>query len=262
MDTDTRSSPDHGIGPGGTSPQRESSWADVDIALGQTRQRLRPRWWTCLPEAVLLLVAFTALLSAAGWGWLILVCFSFLIVLGRMQPALAGVEHRYPAYGPSSAVFLSTKSLLLIWIVWAIWSAPEGRPVGAAFALGLLTVVVAAAFELLTQRMLATSMPSAGRRWASLARRPELHPALRDPVVLRAMVILHPTRSMRITQLAEDLRLERAHAQTLLESLEKQGLVTLRKKIIDGPDRLWASSMGRGQTVLEAHLAAMQRGAE
>lgn len=244
-----------------TAP-RESSWADVDVALEQAQRRLQPRWWASLPEAALLLVALTAILSSVAWGWLILVFISVLIIFGCMRPALVGAEHRYPAYGPASVSLLVSKSLALIWIIWAIWSVPEGRPLGAAFALALLTVAVVGILELLTQRMLATSMPSAGRRWASLARRPDLHPALRDPVVLRTMVILHPTRSMRITQLAEDLRLERAHAQTLLESLEKQGLVTLRKKIIDGPDRLWASSMGRGQDALEAHLAAIQRGAE
>lgn len=244
-----------------TAP-RESSWADVEVALEQAQRRLHPRWWASLPEAALLLVALTAILSSVAWGWLILVCISILVIFGCMRPALVGAEHRYPAYGPASVSLLVSKSLALIWIIWAIWSVPEGRPLGAAFALGLLTVVVVAAFELLTQQMLAASMPSAGPRWASLARRPELHSALRDPAALRTLVILHPTRSMRITQLAEDLGLERAHAQTLLESLEKQGLVTLRKKIVDGPDRLWASSMGRGQTVLEAHLAAMQRGAE
>lgn len=174
----------------------------------------------------------------------------------------SGAEHRYPAYGPASVSLLVSKSLALIWIIWAIWSVPEGRPLGTSFALALLTVTVVGILELLTQRMLATSMPNAGRRWASLARRPELHPALRDPVVLRAMVILHPTRKMRVTQLAADLELDRDRAEAVVEDLAGQGLVTLRRKIVDGPDRLWASSMGRGQTVLKAHLAAIQRGAE
>lgn len=244
-----------------TAP-RHSSWADVDVALEQARRRLHPRWWAGLPEAALLLVALTAILSSVAWGWLILVCISILIICGRMRPALVGAEHRYPAYGPASVSLLVSKSLALIWIIWAIWSVPEGRPLGTSFALALLTVTVVGILELLTQRMLATSMPSAGRRWASLARRPELHPALRDPVVLRATVILHPTRKMRVTQLAADLELDRDRAEAVVQDLAGQGLVTLRRKIVDGPDRLWASSMGRGQTVLEAHLAAIQRGAE
>lgn len=255
MDTDTRTASDHDAG--GHRVQRESSWADVQTALEHARQRLRPRWWTGLPEAALFLIGFTAVLSAASWGWLLLLCLSFLIILGRLQPALAGVDHRYPAYGPASATFLGTKILMAIWIVWAIWSVPEGRPLGPAFALALLTVTAVGALELLTQRMLATSLPDAGPRWAAGAQRAALHQALRDVAAVQAMVVLHPTRKMRVNQVADDLGLERAHAQTLLESLERQGLVSLRKKIIDGPDRLWASSTGRGQDVLEAHLAAM-----
>lgn len=133
-----------------TAP-RESSWADVDVALEQARRRLHPRWWAGLPEAALLLVALTAILSSVAWGWLILVCISILIIFGRMRPALVGAEHRYPAYGPASVSLLVSKSLALIWIIWAIWSVPEGRPLGISFALALLTVTVVGILELLTQ---------------------------------------------------------------------------------------------------------------
>lgn len=241
---------------------RESSWADVEVALGQARRRLRPRWWACLPEAVLVLVGLTAIFSSADWGWLILVCISLLIIFSGLGTALLGVEHRHPGYGPASVMLLAGKSLAIIAPIWLIWNAPEGRPLGTAFALALLTVAVVVALELLTQQMLAASMPSAGRRWATRAERAALHPALHDPAALQAMVILHPTRRMRVAQLADDLELDRARAEAVLEDLAGQGLFTLRKKIIDGPDRLWVSSMGRGQDVLEAHLAAIQRGAE
>lgn len=133
-----------------TAP-RHSSWADVDVALEQARRRLHPRWWAGLPEAALLLVALTAILSSVAWGWLILVCISILIICGRMRPALVGAEHRYPAYGPASVSLLVSKSLALIWIIWAIWSVPEGRPLGISFALALLTVTVVGILELLTQ---------------------------------------------------------------------------------------------------------------